>query len=805
MKDYLYLSLKKIIAACKYTYNLLKVNIISLLIMAIILILTVNVVQGQALIIDIIEHQPEQVVVFIFQVFFLSLIVSHYPTYIEFQQESNSKRVKWLLNKPSFLGIGFVTFASKQENPDANNYCEAYFQKERKGYFKENFRKFLGLLFYSCIIYIFIETYYKQVVFFERITSGRAPLIISFALFSVNLLLFIALDLLRNSKALQKLVWPIFLVLFFLCVIASAFCLTIVDKNHWSGIAVFIICTTLYVFSWLYIWVTNYRIPITCRIFKNSIDSNKINLLFIQLIAITGIISLLVHIGANVYPDNISPLIVILAILHVIYGIINIILKHYIYYTNTRQHIKFPVIGLLFENALWLVPTVFVIWYTIAEKVGNDLHELKPKIFDKSKAMNWESYEKNFKNRFSRNDTLYLIAAYGGGLKANLWNQYVLDSLDKCGILDKTIAISGVSGGSLGNAMYAAIQHEFTDEAERMQRIDAIGKSNFLTSDIAYLFGHDFVGNMLGTWLLPGGNRSIRSLEHYQEIILKGKENKNKLLGMPFQEYWNEMNQGTSYYPVLLLNSSGNDLRRGVACSINMSDTVFLSCFNNADNILSLPEGKSLAYFEAMSTSNRFPILSPAAKINGKGHYVDGGYFENSGMSSLLDFYFFLKQKKMLENHFIKIIQISNSQGVNIHNLLNNATNKAIVKREIKETSEIGAMYDTKIQLDYTPFYYSELLNVLEKDSTNRLKVYRIDMPHFIEENDIAQIYNAKRVYLDSLTRSRIFEKDTLIRTIRAKYPTRYLEPPLSRLLGQQSLNYMKIMLKQKDVIPKDL
>ena len=55
-------------------------------------------------------------------------------------------------------------------------------------------------------------------------------------------------------------------------------------------------------------------------------------------------------------------------------------------------------------------------------------------------------------------------------------------------------------------------------------------------------------------------------------------------------------------------------------------------------NILKLDLHKTLPFMEAISMTERFPLFSATATIEGLGHFIDGGYFENSGLLSLMNF-----------------------------------------------------------------------------------------------------------------------------------------------------------------------
>jgi hypothetical protein len=74
------------------------------------------------------------------------------------------------------------------------------------------------------------------------------------------------------------------------------------------------------------------------------------------------------------------------------------------------------------------------------------------------------------------------------------------------------------------------------------------------------------------------------------------------------------------------------------------------------------PANKDIQYREAVNLSELFPIVSAASHIGkkSKAQFVDGGYYENYGLATALDVYFFLKSLPMNIAR-VKIILIKNS------------------------------------------------------------------------------------------------------------------------------------------------
>ena len=146
-------------------------------------------------------------------------------------------------------------------------------------------------------------------------------------------------------------------------------------------------------------------------------------------------------------------------------------------------------------------------------------------------------------------------------------------------------------------------------------------------------------------------------------------DHRDSLSEVPYRAYWadafrKEDNGAQKYFPSLIMNTAGVRANRGILWSVKDSNT-FNTIFPNADNLADLyfNEDKTLPYYQAVSMTNRFPGLSPAAKIKGYGHYMDAGVIDNSGLLSNLDVYNYLKTKDALfANKKVIFIDIINSK-----------------------------------------------------------------------------------------------------------------------------------------------
>jgi len=89
---------------------------------------------------------------------------------------------------------------------------------------------------------------------------------------------------------------------------------------------------------------------------------------------------------------------------------------------------------------------------------------------------------------------LFIVTAEGGGIRAAYWTSIVLGSLqDKDpSFADHVFAISGVSGGSVGAAVFSALLTDENARGQIVQRSEEILGQDFLSSAIAAMLYPDF-------------------------------------------------------------------------------------------------------------------------------------------------------------------------------------------------------------------------------------------------------------------------------------------------------------------------
>jgi hypothetical protein len=267
---------------------------------------------------------------------------------------------------------------------------------------------------------------------------------------------------------------------------------------------------------------------------------------------------------------------------------------------------------------------------------------------------------------------VYIVSAEGGGLRAAYFASLVLSKLQDqdTAFAHHVFAISGVSGGSLGGAVFAALTHRYIkhDAAQpcnpQMNLPEtAKGKMSKLSDDV---LGHDLLSPLLAATLYPDllqrflffpvqrfdRSRAVEdALGYYWKRATGGEEfYENFYLTDLYQDF------ATQSTPALFLNTTRVETGEQMVVS-NLNPASQPDSPNAARNVrlnglTSLADVHptiSMPLSTAAYLSARFPIVASAGYLpaqlrdkqgrirEGKFRYVDGGYFENSGTATVLD------------------------------------------------------------------------------------------------------------------------------------------------------------------------
>lgn len=245
---------------------------------------------------------------------------------------------------------------------------------------------------------------------------------------------------------------------------------------------------------------------------------------------------------------------------------------------------------------------------------------------------------------------MIVVAAAGGASRAGYWTANVLGDLqDQSGgrFANNLFAISSVSGGSVGAAAFVSQLYDNPQADRRFgEAVREAAGGDFLSPAIAGLLFPDLAQRFLPT--IPLGHGMVLALPDRAEALEKAFEQSwtdhcrhvecrnRRLWREPLQTLWSDPSRPM---PLLFLNGAREEDGRRVITSRVIIDSAE---FPDAVDFYAAVQERDLAISSAIHNSARFPIVSPGGALldqDGRpnGHILDGGYFENSGLTTAAD------------------------------------------------------------------------------------------------------------------------------------------------------------------------
>ncbi len=348
---------------------------------------------------------------------------------------------------------------------------------------------------------------------------------------------------------------------------------------------------------------------------------------------------------------------------------------------------SFPVITLLIIAAVG-----FSLWNN-----NHDIRYLEKQQFANRTGLNHysEKWFSGLNPESEQKAPYFIIAAEGGGIRAAYWTALVLSAFQdsNANFSRHVLALSGVSGGSLGSAVFAAALHEQVQqgafspnavnkglkcrlkdshsitEASVQECTSAVLANDFLSPAVAFMLYPDLVQRFLPI-PIPSFDRS-RALEQswetaWADVFPAQNNSQNNLFAGDFFELWDINDENKYTVPSLFLNSTWVETGKRVISSNLLID--HQQFFDAVDFFDALNADVRLS--TAVHNSARFTYVSPAGRLHppGKpvwGHLVDGGYFENSGATTAFNILLSInKHINNPEKYIPVVIVITNDPAV---------------------------------------------------------------------------------------------------------------------------------------------
>lgn len=820
-----------------------KASILSLLIIVFILLLLTKMDQAFTMFVDLIETNGFRwsLLFSFFMINALALALSHYPIYNYYAANLNNSAdfTTWEEVHPfKWKILKFFKLFIFHEKPGAG-----YKKDDRAHYMRYT----IGLLIHAVWIFFIIKTFMPKF----NLTEGQTTtaIWIFWGLCLVPLLHYIYLRRAvqkakqdNNTTGIYKRLANRFTLILLVTIGLVIACLTYDAMFSRLGFFILVFTCYLFMFNYLYFRILRTKLKAVTELFEDSGTKPVrwiMNLFrrllyrsehYLSLFSFNFIISVIIIIWTTIMAISIGHLPngtpILLAYFYAYYFIIAALGKFFFAYRKIREQIEeetgeAPKHNLRFKLVSFGILLILVL-FAVGMSSESRTHELSLVDRISSEEIKEEEFLTAIQER--PGNTVFFIASHGGGLKSNAWTLHVLEKLHretKGKLMDQTIAFSGASGGSLGLALFTGLSKEMSgglksDLKLLNERIDVISRGNYTSSDLTLTFGLDSFRKL---WPLNREyglqDRPYYAMIKYQNYVEDSIH--RSLSTQSFRGFWKDVYRERSYFPSLIMNTAATTGRRGVLWSVKAEK--FGDIFHFSEDLAELVaydenEGtaspKTLSYYEAVSTTNRFPVFSPAAKIPGYGHYIDAGAIDNSGLLGCLDLYLYLQSKKSIGEKNVVFIEIINSKSLYLDYLLKKLEIGHIQKEE-NETDNIIADLQTALNLDKIPGYVSDFV-----DHNNQLELIKIFMPHKVSIADVEGYLNGEIVSDDQreLIVDALAERNAYIDNITEKghrpddnnkffRKWNTYEPTLSRHLSESSLQFIEDILDHESIQEK--
>ena len=809
-------------------------SLFSIVFLVLIYALITMMPQGGTLIVDLF-YNPWNIFILFFLLAFLAIMISHYPVYSDIWTNGDNTCVSLGMDRKwRFLGFGIIYYKRINSNSVKSQLFENRAVKAM--------RRSLGILLYIAMFNIFfvvISRFFE--VQFDVLTLTLFLLIVTLFLYYIDgkkysnwkeRLADDSLSAAEQKKTVTEIVTYVkwfpryFAICTFLVVLTSIVSFWL----QWDRLTISLFLLTLGCQMFLYVMFKISRTFLKYVYRSNTLkeergemytkktwdlfelhDANATrgesrlglflgklshNVRYLRLMQLSGLASLIALILANSFfgvATFFNPLVIILLYIIFFYSLFVIIFKHVLYYHRLKNCIV--SCRNFFKYGIPLIVCLLFGWIVFSSQFSNDLHQLtlvgreKPKPLAAASFLNSMTQD----NPKSQPENYFLVGSYGGGLKANLWNLLLLHKLEKDSkkeFFNRTLVMSGVSGGAVGLGNFSSLLYEIKDSTAIDQRIRQIGNSNVLSNELTYLLGRDLIREYVPcTSCHEGQDRSYKSME--QHALHTGMDRYNSY---GFDDYWRRVYQSRNgTFPALIINTTAVGGQQGVASSVKFPDNTFAGAKTITDFNGTL-KNKTLTYFGAISTTNRFPFFSPTAKVPNKGSYLDGGYFDNSGMLSALEVY-----DAVTSDQFKPYAAKINPVFINIINSEDFYTSEKVREyglkpKNINDASEIGSIIGTVTSIDKFPRF------VLEKIRARGYAVELIMMPHKLSYQKIKNSLNGEISEPLALMEKIRLHNDSIDQALREYKPYRLkkwgvIQPPLARILSTPAVHYQEAMI----------
>jgi len=405
--------------------------------------------------------------------------------------------------------------------------------------------------------------------------------------------------------------------------------------------------------------------------------------------------------------------------------------------------------------------------------------------------LQWIEHRKNEIDSFNKTTNkpypIFLISAYGGGIRAAAFTSmslaYLDSSIQSLNSLNAQLnyhpfehyvfSYSGSSGGTIGASVMCAYRYTYPDTFPQTTQTLFMNfyKNDFLTPVLSTMLGRD-VWTSISSFR-PWNDRAAvqeelweKHAESYLHVNYKNS----------FFSYWDTGNINTHYeVPLLFANTSNVDTGlKGIMCPVQLRREEFpATIFINQI----IPQHRTIALSTGAFLSARFPYISPSAKFGDGYHFIDAGLKDNSGAETSEQIYEAVHKlytdstlpdtiKTLLSKTNIFFLSISNS-----------SKSKTGIDKQAKNVFELTA--------PIVALYNNWESNSVRADSTALFK-YSNSGQYFRVWPDVDCIGNENGCYSPVLPLGWQISEGALRRlknSISKKYPTQISHPEFDKII----------------------
>lgn len=315
-------------------------------------------------------------------------------------------------------------------------------------------------------------------------------------------------------------------------------------------------------------------------------------------------------------------------------------------------------LGLKFSYKLLLI-----LWLLTVSCLNDD-HPVRPsdtftstmKDSRKSVMQEFEEWVKSTGVDTAAEYPVVLIAAEGGALRTGCFTSMMLSQIQDAypDFKDKIFCYSSVSGGTLGSGMFNGLNLIKYDKS-----YSTVTKGFYNHDFLAPVIGKLAFGEILGLFYpyhVPSFDRA-GALEQsweisWDEVDLEDHPNF-------FRKAFHQLDDYQQPRALHLINTTEVESGyRTILSNAALDSTIFIKTIDLYDK-LRYP----INYSTAISVSARFPLVSPAAAVQHlclqRYHYVDGGYYENKGATTLREVLLAIQKSPLAKNAKPYVIQFN--------------------------------------------------------------------------------------------------------------------------------------------------